>query len=601
MAAAGTRKTIRLAGRKFDVPSHHIIPIDEYITPEMKSYRPYLEIRSKLSERKLQPLSFVIEDGTSFYAFSTKGTVAWIYPRNELLVEWSSTDVERTYLSRLPVTTLQEMCREKLILVPRIPAIETKEDFIRIITNTDERRKIRRTFPYAFNRTKFSHSESLRPNEMELMRHFFDCMRRYYRVPLPYELDSMSNIIDCITTLVYLGLAVYTEEKTFAIYDVILDINEALESNKEVPVDYTRRASLQFDLGDRIRIYSPVTFGQLRDALVPVKEYKDVYTRWAAIADKQAVVDLMAQVVMDKVEKRDRGFNPLKTIRSLLSLDVTHSLEGDLKRILVDSKHPFLTSRLSQNKKILETFTATARFIKEVGPNTTLTLDKGRDIMFPAILLEKDEPRRPILWSEFINLVLCFIVLLPKPIPENWAELYVQSFVEGYDLKVDRFPMCAVPPIYGRPARPDTQEYTSCHLGMEYHMLIALYDVLFTGHEPKQLDDTSAVKAVEQQDHRAFRLPIVMKIVQDYLQEFIRENDSKEEFTEAQKEDFKQKCTIKILEKDITKDGYDWRPLINEVIDGALLGKRIRRKKIKSKRSKTKIKTQINTNRKNKK
>jgi hypothetical protein len=319
-----------------------------------------------------------------------------------------------------------------------------------------------------------------------------------------------------------------------------------------------------FSLDEPIRIYSSVTFGQLRDALAPVKEYKDVYTRWAAISDKQAVVELMTQVILDKFEKRDHSPISKKIERTILSLPVTQFVANDLKHILIHSTHPFLTSNQDKNKRILETFTATARCLQQVGPHTTLSLEKGRDIMYPATLYNRpDEAMRPILWSEFIMLVMQFIAVLPFSVQTNWAELYVQRFIEGYDLTVERFPLCAVPPIYGRPARPDTQEYTSCHLGMEYHMLIALYDVLFLAHEPKQ--------PVTQDEHRAFRLPIVIRYVQEFQQLFEREHDITKDYTETQKEQFKTECTAHILSLGVTEDGYDWLAIINEVVKGTLL------------------------------
>jgi hypothetical protein len=323
-----------------------------------------------------------------------------------------------------------------------------------------------------------------------------------------------------------------------------------------------------FSLDEPIRIYSSVTFGQLRDALAPVKEYKDVYTRWAAIADKQVVVELMTQVILDKLEKRDRSPIAKKTTRTILSLPVIQFMAKELKNILEHSTHPFLTSKQDKNKKILETFTETARFLQGVGPHTTLTLDKGRDIMYPVILYNRpDEAMRPILWSEFINLVMQFIAVLPFSVQTNWAELYVQRFIEGYDLTVERFPPCVVPPIYGRPARPGTQEYTSCHLGMEYHMLIALYDVLFLEHEPKRQHE----QPVTQEEHRAFRLPIVIRYVQEFQQLFEREHDITKDYTESQKEQFKTECTAHILSLGVTEDGYDWLAIINEVVKGTLL------------------------------
>jgi len=322
-----------------------------------------------------------------------------------------------------------------------------------------------------------------------------------------------------------------------------------------------------FSLDEPIRIYSSVTFGQLREALAPVKEYKDVYTRWGAISNKQAVVNLMLQVILDKFEKRDRSPISKKIARSIISLPIIHFFEKDLKNILSNSTHPFLSSKLDKNKRMLETFTATAKYLQVVGPNTTLTLDKGRDIMYPEILLYSHEQMRPILWSEFINLVMKFIAVLPFSVQTNWAELYVQRFIEGYDLTVEHFPPCAVPPIYGSPARPGTQEYTSCHLGMEYHMLIALYDVLFLEHEPKsQLE-----QPVTQEEHRAFRLPIVIRYVQEFQHKFEEEHDITKDYTDAQKEQFKTECTSHILSLGVTEDGYDWLEIINEVVKGMLL------------------------------
>ena len=321
-----------------------------------------------------------------------------------------------------------------------------------------------------------------------------------------------------------------------------------------------------FSLDEPIRAYSSVTFGKLREALAPVKEYKDVYTRWAAIANKQSVVDLMAIVILDKFEKRDHSPFAKKIAKTILSLPVIQFMANDLKNILAHSTHPFLTSRQDKNRLMLQTFTATSQYLQRVGPHTTLTLDKGQDIMFPVILQHPHEEMRPIVWSEFINLVLHFIAVLPYSVQVNWAELYVQNFIEGYDLKVYNFPSCSIPPIYGRPARPDSQEYTSCHLGMEYHMLIALYDVLFLGNEPKPQLIQPIVT-----NHRAFRLPIVIRYVKEFQQTFDHENDITEDYSEAQKLELKTECTAHILSLGVTEDGYDWLPIINEVIDGALL------------------------------
>lgn len=330
----------------------------------------------------------------------------------------------------------------------------------------------------------------------------------------------------------------------------------------------TSMKSTTFSLDEPIRIYSSVTFGQLRDALAPVKEYKDVYTRWAAIANKQVVVELMTQVIFDKLEKRDRSATTKNVARTILSLPVIQFMAKDLKNILEHSTHPFLTSKQGKNRRMLQTFTETAQCLQRVGPHTTLTLEKGRTIMYPVILQYSHEEMRQLVWSEFINLVMNFIALLPFSVQTNWAELYVQSFIEGYDLTVERFPVCAVSPIYGRPARPDTQEYTSCHLGMEYHMLIALYDVLFLGNEPKrQLEQP----VVTQGELRAFRLPIVIRYVQEFQQTFEGEHDITTEYTAAQKEEFNIECTAHILSLKVTEDGYDWLTIINEVVKGTLL------------------------------
>jgi len=385
---------------------------------------------------------------------------------------------------------------------------------------------------------------------------------------------------------------------------------------------------------------SKASFGQLKAVIEPEKgkPVKDVYTRWEAITDKQAVVDLMTQIVLEHPQKIVKALKRCLTLIKQSELKYEYQvisfieeiirlikkspdtildtlfdtigqekyISADLSRqrnyrlffrivlicILYNSTHTHLTSTGEKNKLMIESILKTADELSRYGPNTTVKLDKEG-----PILTVRHGRERPIVWYEYMIIVMAFMLLLPPEVQVNWAESYLQSFVEGYDLTIDTFPVrCSYAelPIYGYPltqGEGNQQTYTSCHLGMLYHMLISLYTVLFEGHEPKR-SDVLAVQPVLQELQELKKLPpvVITQLVTKYLQLFFPIYEEKynitDDYTDEQKEQCKREFVDYILSfpfSDGNKDEFETEA--TNRVDVSLRYKGVKRQKSRRKRT----------------
>ena len=212
---------------------------------------------------------------------------------------------------------------------------------------------------------------------------------------------------------------------------------------------------------------SDCTFQDVYELLKPGHlEKTDVYHRWEAIYDKQGLINLMF-----RVSGMDR------------SIKIDHLLDSILKH----STHPFFYDTDSRFYMI-QSLIQTAVDLQTNGPYTTIKNKGDQKLKCPGADNE-------LIWKDFMLIVLSFIKTLPISIQISWAENYMTSFIEGYDLKVSEFPNQVV--VFGNSLVENKQVYPSCYLGMLYHTLISLYQTLFESHPDIQPElDPSTQKMI---------------------------------------------------------------------------------------------------------
>lgn len=672
MAAAGGNGNITIGGKTFeDIPIHNVESVESYLERNHTHHAKinlFTMTQEWLRMHGLPPLTRVISDGLHFYAYSEDKSIALVrVPRAKTIklykndtVLWSSQGITREELMKIPlkatsavvakpkvarvhtkiekmtIKELKELFKDKRI---KVPSGFTKEQLIEFLRLVEERRELHRKNPtevFMFGLAdEFNYESVLSKQLIEWIEDLLDV--------------EMHSFEDKLQLLIDMGLVKKSDKKRSEFVKTFEEIRKklliALEKKYESLVLLKRNMhkTAAFSLDDPIFPKSKVTFRQLKDVIEPAKgiPVKDVYTRWGAITDKQAVIDLMGQIVSDHAHalgkilhkiasNHDRNrvyglgsdilghpdqalailFSSQKKVEDYATFTVGFGwkkeplshlfLRDTLQFILTSSVHSHLTSMQYKNNSMIETIVKTANLLNSVGPYTTVKLDADSPILIPAILVKPGEARRPLIWDEYLSLVLSFVLLLPPVIQVNWAESYLQSFIEGYDLSIGTFPVCTYDqlPVFGRSLIAGGSHYTSCHLGMLYHMLISLNTVLFEGHvEPKRLGATAAAAAADVAPV-LHKLPpmVIRQLVTGYLQlfftEFEREHNITEDYTEEQKEQCKREFLAYILSYPVSEGNEDeFIVEANNMIGESLEWKGVKQRKKTSRRKHKRTRT----------
>ena len=516
----------------------------------------------------------------------------------------SSPSVRPAVAAAVPVIEIEQMNLQQLRQFAKDNHIELPKElkrdaYLNFLKKTLDKLDKRRKHPFRITKDE----KCLAGRNIK----FFILVKNYYNLIMNTTLVSLKQIYNREILLGFLqeiGLVVLEgtsrvkDNRVAAYEEEILrdiDIQRAAKDdiNSILADDRLKVANRTLDIvmDKRIIPASPITFQQLHDALEPSGPYVSIYTRWEVAADKNRALAYLYQMIIDhdmKSKKVPRE-EAIISLNRRLRTEISSNIQNYMYKFLYESVHPHLTSMYNKSYDMISSLTQTAIDLKGIGPNTTLKNKDGTILLDPR-------NNNPIIWTEYMNLIFEFISILPKPLRIQWAEAYLTSFIEGYDLRIDSFPRCAYGniPVFGKPVTPNTQQYPSCILGMTYHMLLSLYQVLFEIHAPKIKVKGKLVLQVQAKPvivARSVRLEEVTRKLARFQNEFIERNHigENDDFTEEQKEEFREEFLGYVISTNDVNDDYDWTEIVYEIVDGALeyLGKK-RRSSKQSKQSKHK-------------
>jgi len=591
MAAPLQYGRLVISGITFNVPLDNNVQVELYFVPGMPAalYQQYQKTQAYFRRKGLPPLTTVTYDnGTrAFWAYSDDRSVGLVYTPPDTFQVIANrksgplpTLVEE--LSKMTIPQLKQYAADNDILP--FPSALTKEGLVFFINQTIVKMEERRANPLVINCYQFFlQSSAVLKRILEDFIYFFV---RYYHVRIDIK-NPDSRVV--LIELEQLGLIridmsqISMDDANQMLADIIKELRRLynIEYAKEETVpqfidkklDKKANSAFYFNMEDPIVKGCPGTYQQLGTMIRPDAAFKDIYTRWEVMADKQAALQLMYQILQCKNKTDSYIYNDHNR-----TLYIIHT-------ILNRSINPNLTSKVDSekdNRFLFQILLQTASNLAQVGPNQTLSNKKSDG----SSLMDPEDPTRMLSWRKYIYIVVNFILLLPQPVQVNWAESYLKSFIEGYDLKVDAIPVCrpGLVPVFGIPVTPGTQQYASCYLGMCYHMLISLYQVLFEGYQPKPVkpNPKNPIIVVQQAPVQHIEQPvfyynsIITSKIQEFQVEFIQKYNITEDFTEEQKELFKEEFFGYFLSLPVTHDDHNWEPQINTIVDGVLefLGKR---------------------------
>ena len=503
-----------------------------------------------------------------------------------------------------PVRKIEEMNLEQLRQFAKDNHIQLhkelkRDEYLNILKKTLDKLDKRRKHPFRITKDEKCLARNIK---------FFILVRNYYNLIINATVDSLKKkenreillgFLEEIGLVVLEGTSRNKDERVEEYEKEIsrdIDIQRAAKDDINSILEGQRlkvaNRGLDIVMDKKIIPASPITFQQLHDALEPSGTYVSIYTRWEVAADKNRALAYLYQMIIDH-DMKSKKVSRQEAINSLnrrLGNEIISSIRNHMHEFLYESVHPHLSVRYGNNNSsdMIRSLIHTARDLMEIGPNTTLKNKEGTILLDPR-------NHHAIIWTQYMNLIFEFISILPKPLRIEWAEAYLTSFIEGYDLRIGSFPRCTnIIPVFGKPLTPDTQQYPSCILGMTYHMLLSLYQVLFEIHAPKIKVRGKLVLQVEPKPvivPLSVRLEEVTRKLARFQNYFIERNhiDEKDDFTEEQKEEFREEFLGYVISTNDVNDDYDWSEIVYEVVDGALeyLGRK-RRSSKQSRQSKHK-------------
>lgn len=470
-------------------------------------------------------------------------------------------------LSKLKVKELNDFIKKNKI---RLVSGLTKQDKIFFIEQTIQRRQERRLNKIKIDISKLRETlVGRRAKEHPELIGYFKNLLDYYRVDIDLSggfksgfggmvsgpfIPSDNGFYNPDFDEVMLELGLFEDIKGAVPSLVMMEDDQNKKMADIVEQKKIQRANKipKFDLNKPLlrnttlnkKITKVYTYGDIYELLKPVGPFKDVYSRWEAIHDKQTFVNMMFQILAERsssiVKARDiiQYFNPT-----------------DIRYFLMDILSKSNNQHLRNAKYMIASLEKTASDLYAIGRHTTIKNKGSGQIMDPEHL------DRPLVWDQFLGLVFAFIKLLPPPIQLAWAESYLTAFIEGYDLKVCAFPEAVI--VFGRSHILGQQAYPSCILGMFYHTLISLYQVLFESNDEVRMRQKEAEEKDPEQKTETVPIGYRRAILTDLLQRFHAENpdDLKEDEVDAMKHLFEAYAkSFPAL-----NDGYDWDELIAEV------------------------------------
>ena len=257
---------------------------------------------------------------------------------------------------------------------------------------------------------------------------------------------------------------------------------------------------------------APYSFRHLYHDLKPSDTFKDVYSRWECTTNKQhAIEGMVSSLQLHEIKELLKRFNAkpevrvenvdlfINFIKGVLRINYWNLQESLILKTM-EEKHMTRENAIKyinpySNDFIVESLRTTLTEYIEFNPFGTIVNKKRKltppytaatDLMNP---FKKDEALR---WDEFLLIIMFFIKSLPISNQLSWAETYITSFAEAYDLKKCTFPNKIV--TFNKKEKEG--ESPACANGSFYHTLISLYYTLFDTHPGLILDEASLIKAL---------------------------------------------------------------------------------------------------------
>ena len=285
-------------------------------------------------------------------------------------------------------------------------------------------------------------------------------------------------------------------------------------------------------LGEGQRVHNNITYRDLYNCLKIKGNFKDIYTRWEVINDKQRLIYIMSSPFM-KIYP-DHFFVMIEDL--LFSSDCFFSLNPHKTNHIIQSMVTTYNHALQSNPSIKNV--GTTALIYHGGVNLTLT--------------------------KYFNLLANFIHNLPKEIQIEFAKQYVTAWVEGYDLRLETFPDRVT--VFTGVINPVTRKMDSpsCYMGLIYQPLIVLYTILFESHP----DCPKFVPIFARRQYISGLLEIYAERYGDEVEDITKKNDpTLIRYVEGFKTYARQK-----IKHDI--EGWEddsWNTLIDEVADSTYM------------------------------
>ena len=316
------------------------------------------------------------------------------------------------------------------------------------------------------------------------------------------------------------------------------------------------------------------TWGELRDALKPEGPFKDIYTRWDAIRDKNKVLEIM----WDSISNNRAAVDELTTMNKLVRGDTaniayhirtfTHWISMSITDRGVDH-NTFLYKNRTVLKNVIDSLTLTIYKVLADSLYTTIT-NKKSALGAPSTVLKNPQTGENLLLLFYFNLVQYFLIVnFNAEQTQNFYEQYLRVWVEGYDLTLEEFPNRVV--TYG-----DTSpmgQTPSCYLGAIYQLFVVLYSFL------EDQDKTKKLQTFEKTQYIGNLLQEYHKIHDKKIEDVELKTDSK---VVKYVDKFKKYAKARIKDNLIRgnkQDKEEWYDVINAIGDTILMSYDFRSRK----------------------
>jgi hypothetical protein len=315
------------------------------------------------------------------------------------------------------------------------------------------------------------------------------------------------------------------------------------------------------------------TWGELRDALKPEGPFKDIYTRWDAIRDKNKVLEIM----WDSISNNSAAVDELTTMNKLVRGDTaniayhirtfTHWISMSITDRGVDH-NTFLYKNRTVLKNVIDSLTLTIYKVLADSLYTTITNKKSAPGV-PSTVLKNPQTGENLLLLFYFNLVQYFLIVnFNAEQTQNFYEQYLRVWVEGYDLTLEKFPNRVV--TYG-----DTSpmgQTPSCYLGAIYQLFVVLYSFL------EDQDKTKKRKHIPLPLQTFEKTQYIGTLLQEYHKIHDKEIEDVELKTDSKVvkyvDEFKKYAKARIKDNLIRgnkQDKEEWYDVINAIGDTILM------------------------------